>query len=183
MFRLVVLAILFVPLVASAEPEVPRFYARLGAGFGAFGPATNQGTAGLVVYDGALAVRFGEIWVRGALTHASLNDEDPLNSMLEWHGGVEWRPDPRRDAHWFLGLDAGYAKGQSIIEDGGMQWLSSPFVMPRAGYEFGTDHVRFQITFELLEGYGHYKKLEDTGNVNGDMHTQGANLELAIIGR
>src|SRR3569623_1220548 len=148
MSRLVLLAILLVPFVASAEPESARFYARGGGGFGSFAPS-DQGDWGLVVYDGALAARFGEIWVRGALTHASMNDESIVGSLLEWHAGDEWRPQRRPDARWVLGLDVGWANGNSDIEDGGMQWLSAPFAKPRVGYENGGEQDSIPLPHEL----------------------------------
>lgn len=181
--RLVAIAILVVPFVASAEPEPARLYARVGAGFGAFAP-DEQGDRGLVVYDGALAVRFGEIWVRGALTHASMND-GYAGSLLEWHAGVEWKPQRRPDARWFIGLDAGWANGDGGFEDGGVMSLSAPFVMPRAGYEIGGDHVRVQLALELMFGYGHFKSFEQgvPNNLDTNLWMKGMNLTVALTVR
>ncbi len=183
MSRLALLAILLVPFVASAEREPAQFYVRVGAGFGSFAP-DEQGDRGLVVYDGALAVRFGEIWVRGALTHASMNDEGG-GSLLEWHGGVEWKPQRRPDARWFIGLDAGWANGDGTFEDGGVMSLSAPFAMPRAGYEIGGEHVRVQLALELMFGYGHFTSFEQgyPNNLDTNLAMKGANLTVALTVR
>ena len=185
MSRLALFAILFVPFVASADPEPAQFYVPVGAGLGEFGPTNNQGSRGLVVYDGALALRAGEIWVRAAVTHASMNAEIDEGQLLEWHAGIEWKPEQRLHSGWFIGADAGWADGTGGIEDGGMQSVSAPFVMPRAGYEIGGEHVRLQFALELMFGYGHYTRIEqgDPNNVDGNTRLGGANLTVALTER
>ncbi|MBV8758859.1 MAG: hypothetical protein JO257_16340 [Deltaproteobacteria bacterium] len=177
MCRFAALAILLVPLVASAEPA--DFYGRAGIGLGGFSPPDFGG--GVVVYDFAAAARLGDVWLRGALTVAELG-YGSSDQLYEPHAGIEWRAD-RPHTGAFIGIDAGWARGDGYVEDGS-RFISAPFVMPRGGLEFGGAHVRVQLTLELAFGYGRFIDTS-VSPAPVDERTQmgGANLELGLIVR
>ena len=170
---------MFVPLVAAADPDSASLYGHAGIGLGSFAPSGRA--TGIFAYDVAAAVRLGDVWIRGALTVAELGFGSS-DKQYEPHAGVEWRSHDRPTAAAFAGLEVGWARGDGYVEDG-QRFLSAPFVMPRGGIEIGGEHVRVQLTLELMLGYGRLRDTSYTPVIDEQATMKGANLALGIIVR
>jgi hypothetical protein len=155
--RLAVLAVLLVPAVASADPpdadppDPGVFYVTAAVGVGGVGVSGARGYGG-PGFDVAASGRFGDWWIRAALTEMAM-DED--GTLTEPRMGVERRTHDNPNVSVFGGFDAGYLSGSDAVEDTlGDTTLRGPFVMPRGGVEVGGEHVRFRFELDFPLGYG-----------------------------
>lgn len=182
--RLAVLAVLLVPVVASAEPPDP------GALYGTAalcicGAGVSGNSYGVVGWDLALGARVGDLWLRGALMKTQFIDST-TGFMYEPHAGVELRTYDNPHASAFAGVDVGMLTGSGPHEDAiGNSSLRGGFVMPRVGVEGGFEHVRIRFAIEIVLGYGHAIDVGDgtTPTVDAKGFMKGGNLELGFTVR
>lgn len=183
-YRLAVLAVLFVPAIARGEPPSPGVvYAT--AAVCVCGAGVSGNSYGFLGWDLALGARVGDWWLRGALTRTQFI-EGTYGFMYEPHAGVERRTYDNPHASAFFGLDVGMLTGSGPQEDAaGDSTLRGGFVMPRAGIEGGFEHVRIRFSIELVLGYGHAVAVGDPGTpvVDATGFMKGGNLELGFTVR
>jgi hypothetical protein len=145
--RLVVVALLLVPAVASAE-DPSRVY---GAGSLVLAGFAGKGGPG---FDLTAGVRYRALWIHGAFTAISMDPSEAGGHLYEPHLGIEWRTYDNPTAAVFWGFDAGLADGSAPIEDETDPLVvRGAFAMARAGLEIGGVHARLRLAIEVLGGY------------------------------
>ena len=145
------LAVLIVPAIASADPDPGVFYVTAAVGVGGVGVsgATSYGGPG---FDLAAAGRYGDWWIRAALTEMAMNEDGKLTLPRI---GIERRTYDNPNASAFAGIDVGYLSGEDAVEDTiGPTTLTGPIAMPRGGVEIGGEDVRFRFEIDIPLGYG-----------------------------
>src|SRR5438067_1699997 len=117
-------------------------------------PSGVQGTYGGFGWGAAGAVRWQDLWFRGAVTDGQMF-MNTNGRILEPRVGVELRTLQNANAAGFVGIDLGRLDGWADDDESAGQFtVHGWFAMPRAGLEFGGSHVRFHLAYELIVGYG-----------------------------